>query len=191
MHKIQTESSSKLTQLESVVFDKLNTETLILKNFYLVIFELNETIASNSESSKLILNKIMNDSNLLDTHGDDEKKLNLWLKLTENSILLNATKLELTSNLKFKNVLLRNELLNRITKSELINIYQFNTVLEVFDLINEIDHQNINDTLSIIDKINLDHLFNNRIYSSTILNFLIDESRLNKQISLGKFFFFE
>ena len=51
--------------------------------------------------------------------------------------------------------------------------------------------QNINDTLSIIDKINLDHLFNNRIYSSTILNFLIDESRLNKQISLGKFFFFE
>ena len=115
---------------------------------------------------------------------DESSKLHLWLKLTQDKLLFNITKIDLLSNLNIKNMSLANKLINRISSlNKLINIYQYNSILEFIDLVNDFD---LSDTSNLIDKINIDNLFNNRVYSSAVLSFLIDESiQIGKQFLLS------
>lgn len=167
---------SKLAQFESVIFDKLNQESLQLKDFYSIIFDLND--------SKFLIQRILTKDSILTLRAqdtDESSKLHLWLKLTQDKLLFNITKIDLLSNLNIKNMSLANKLINRISSlNKLINIYQYNSILEFIDLVNDFD---LSDTSNLIDKINIDNLFNNRVYSSAVLSFLIDES-----IQIGKKF---
>ena len=76
LSKTQQETSLKLNQFESVIFEKLNAETNLLKQFYTLLYDLNE-----KDSNSSILNRILT----------DESKLNKWLTLTNNQLLLNIS----------------------------------------------------------------------------------------------------
>ena len=166
------ESLQSIFQFEKVILSKLTVLVNDLKDFYSIII-------NNGYSSKMILNKILNNNSM---------RLNEWLKLTQNNkYLLNVNKLDFLSNLNNNNnnLVLNRTVVDKMTATttktlDLINIYQFNNLLDIIDLINEIDMDNFNE-----NNINIDYLFDNRVYSSTILTYLINEN-----ITIGMLFFF-
>lgn len=164
------ESLQPIFQFEKVILNKLTVLVNNLKDFHSIII-------NNGYSSKMILNKILNNNSM---------RLNEWLKLTQNNkYLLNVNKLDFISNLN-NNLVLNRTVVDKMTTTtttttlDLINIYQFNNLLDIIDLINEIDMDNFNE-----NNINIDYLFDNRVYSSTILTYLINEN-----ITIGMLFFF-
>jgi hypothetical protein len=163
------ESLQPIFQFEKVILNKLTVLVNNLKDFHSIII-------NNGYSSKMILNKILNNNSM---------RLNEWLKLTKNNkYLLNVNKLDFISNLN-NNLVLNRTVVDKMTTTtttilDLINIYQFNNLLDIVDLINEIDMDNFNE-----NNINIDYLFDNRVYSSTILTYLINEN-----IKIGMFYFF-